>query len=139
MEEAALRFSPGHRRVRRPRDDDPGSAGESRHVYVDITAYNSKIYYVDGAVSAPGRLPWTGAETVLDAIYCAGGLAADADMANIWIVRPSRGGKAEQIHMVDLQTILDGGDIQSNYQLFRAIGWSSVSRPMRLPRDAERP
>jgi polysaccharide biosynthesis/export protein len=43
-----------------PRDTD--------RVFVDVTAYNSKVYYVQGDVAQPGRLPITGNETVLDAI-----------------------------------------------------------------------
>jgi polysaccharide biosynthesis/export protein len=35
---------------------------------VDVAAYNSKGYYVQGDVLVPGRLPFTGQETVLDAI-----------------------------------------------------------------------
>jgi hypothetical protein len=48
---------------------------ESQRVFVDITSYNSKNYYVQGLVQTPGRLPWTGGETVLDAIQFAGRLA----------------------------------------------------------------
>ena len=43
-------------------------------VFVDITAYNSKNYYVLGDVAVPGRLPFTGNETVMDALQFAGGL-----------------------------------------------------------------
>src|SRR3954465_4547668 len=44
-----------------PRDSNP--------VLVDVSAYNSKVYYVEGEVAEPGRLPITGNETVLDAIH----------------------------------------------------------------------
>ena len=47
---------------------------ESNRVFVDVTAYNSKFYYVQGDVAAPGKMPITGNETVLDAINYAGGL-----------------------------------------------------------------
>ncbi len=53
-----------------PRDTD--------RVFVDVTAYNSKNYYILGDVLLPGRLPITGNETVLDALEYAGGLLPTA-------------------------------------------------------------
>ena len=41
---------------------------DSDRVFVDVTAYNSKNYYVLGDVLITGKLPITGNETVLDAI-----------------------------------------------------------------------
>src|SRR4051794_3658696 len=64
-----------------PRDTD--------RVFVDVTAYNSKNYYVLGDVLLPGRLPVTGNETVLDAINYAGGLLPTAAPQNIRLVRPA--------------------------------------------------
>ena len=58
-------------------------------VFLDVTAYNSKNYYVLGDVAAPGRLPVTGNETVLDAIEFAGGLLPTAAPQNIRLVRPA--------------------------------------------------
>ena len=43
-------------------------------VFVDVTAYNSKNYYIQGEVLVPGKLPVTGRETILDAINYAGGM-----------------------------------------------------------------
>ena len=54
------------RRPRKPKLIDPKDS--DRRVFVDVTAYNSKNYYVLGDVLIPGRLPITGNETVLDAI-----------------------------------------------------------------------
>ena len=56
-----------------PRDTD--------RVFVDVTAYNSKVYYVQGDVAQPGRLPITGNETVLDAIQLLGGPDPDGGPA----------------------------------------------------------
>ena len=53
-----------------PRDSD--------RVFVDVTAYNSKNYYILGDVAVTGRLPITGNETVLDAINFANGLMPTA-------------------------------------------------------------
>ena len=62
-------------------------------MFVDVTAYNSKNYYVQGEVAVPGRLPVTGKETVLDAINYAGGLTSQADHKAVVLYRqPSKGG-----------------------------------------------
>jgi polysaccharide biosynthesis/export protein len=87
-------------------------------IFVDITAYNSKNYYVLGDVGSPGRLPVTGNETVLDAIQYAGGLMPTAAPNNIRLVRPAPPGACcEQILPVNLAAIMSGGDSTTNYQL----------------------
>ena len=93
-----------------PRDSD--------RVFVDVTAYNSKNYYVLGDVGAPGKLPITGNETVLDAIQYAGGLMPTAAPQNIRLVRPAPPGACcEQLLPVNLAAITSGGDPTTNYQL----------------------
>ncbi len=62
---------------------------DSNRVFVDVTSYNSKYYYVQGDVAAPGKMPITGNECVLDAINYAGGLLATAAPQNIRLVRPA--------------------------------------------------
>ena len=74
-------------------------------VFVDITAYNSRNYYVLGDVVITGKLPWTGNETVLDALQFAGGLMATAEPKDIRLVRPGRGGKPAKVYKVDLAAI----------------------------------
>ena len=91
---------------------------DSNRVFVDVTAYNSKYYYVQGDVAAPGKMPITGNEVVLDAINYAGGLMATAAPANIRLVRPAPPGACcEQILPVNLAAIISGGDPTTNYQL----------------------
>ena len=91
---------------------------ETDRVFVDVTAYNSKNYYVLGDVGAPGRLPITGNETVLDAIQFSGGLIPTAAPNNIRLVRPAPPGACcEQILPVNLAAIMSGGDSTTNYQL----------------------
>jgi polysaccharide export outer membrane protein len=91
---------------------------DSDRVFVDVAAYNSQVYYVQGDVAAPGRLPITGNETVLDAINYAGGLAPTASVPNIRLVRPSPPGTcAPQILPVNLAAIIQEGDPTTNYQL----------------------
>jgi protein involved in polysaccharide export with SLBB domain len=91
---------------------------ESRRIFVDVTAYNSKNYYVLGDVQVPGKLPLTGNETVLDALQYAGGLMATAEPKDIRLIRPARGGKPARVYKVDLEAIRDRGEITLNYQLF---------------------
>jgi polysaccharide export outer membrane protein len=87
-------------------------------VFVDVTAYNSKVYYVQGDVGSPGRLPITGNETVLDAINYAGGLASTAAPANIRLVRPAPPGACcQQVLPVNYAAIVNAGDSTTNYQL----------------------
>jgi len=90
----------------------------SVRVFVDITAYNSKNYYVLGDVGAPGKLPHTGNETILDALQHAAGLLNSADPNNIRLVRPGRDGKPGKVYPVDLEAIRDRGETATNYQLF---------------------
>ena len=88
-------------------------------IFVDVTAYNSKNYYVQGEVGVPGRLPITGNETVLDAINYAGGLLPNASKKRIRLVRPAPpGASGESVLPVDLFAIVDRGDVKTNYQLF---------------------
>jgi polysaccharide export outer membrane protein len=102
-------------------DDDkqvPVEPKDSDRVFVDITAYNSKVYYVQGDVASPGRMPITGNETVLDAINYAGGLIATAAPQNIRLVRPAPPGACcEQLLPVNLAAIVSAGDSTTNYQL----------------------
>jgi polysaccharide biosynthesis/export protein len=91
---------------------------ETDRVFVDVTAYNSKNYYILGDVLIPGRLPITGNECVLDALEYAGGLLPTAAPQNIRLVRPAPPGACcEQTLPVNLAAITNGGDPTTNYQL----------------------
>ncbi len=90
----------------------------STRVYVEVTAYNNMTYYVLGDVSVPGRLPWTGKETVLDALTHASGLMPTADPKQITLVRPERSGKQAKVYKVDLEAIQKRGEVATNYQIF---------------------
>ena len=56
-------------------------------MFVDVTAYNSKNYYVQGEFETPGKLPITGHERVLDAIDYSGGLTSQADHDQVFLYR----------------------------------------------------
>jgi protein involved in polysaccharide export with SLBB domain len=113
-------------RVVAPRQDVRGGWGErsvvppdrANRVFVDVTAYNSKLYYVLGEVASPGSLPITGNETVLQAVQYAGGLLPTADAEKIHVVRPGRDGKPARTYKVNLLAIERRGETATNYQLF---------------------
>jgi protein involved in polysaccharide export with SLBB domain len=91
---------------------------QSLTVFVDITAYNSTYYFVQGDVQIVGRLNCTGNETVLDALNFAGGLVATAEPKDIHLVRPGQEGKPPKLYTVDLEGIQQRGETATNYQLF---------------------
>ncbi len=96
----------------------PISPRDSDTVFVDVSAYNSQVYYVTGDVNAPGRIPITGNDTVLDALMYAGGLAPTASIPNVRLVRPAPPGSAKpQLLPVNIAAILQEGDTTTNYQL----------------------
>jgi len=91
---------------------------DSQTVFLDVTAYNSKYFYVLGDVLITGKMPITGNETVLDALNYAGGLMPTAAPQNIRLVRPAPPGACcEQVLPVNLSAITNGGDPTTNYQL----------------------
>jgi len=91
---------------------------KSTKVFVDVVSYNSKVYYVQGDVGTPGRLPVTGNERVLDAIVYAGGLIPTASVPTMRLVRPDpRGQGQEHVYPIDYDAIVSKGDSTTNYQL----------------------
>jgi polysaccharide export outer membrane protein len=93
----------------------------SPKVNVDVFAYNSKAYYIIADNAGYGqpvvRLPYTGNDTVLDAIGQIGGLPASASKKKIWIARPGPDHKI-QILPVDWKGIAQDARVATNYQLF---------------------
>ncbi len=89
---------------------------DTDRVFVDVTAYNSKVYYVQGAVAVPGRLPITGHETVLDALNNVGGLAPDANHQGVVLYRPQPDGTLKKMP-IEVDSITIGDDPSTNYQL----------------------
>lgn len=91
-------------------------------VSVDVASYNSMVYYVvaDGAGYGDQvtKLPFTGRETVLDAIGEIGGLPQFGSKCNIWVSRPVAGDPdVAQILPVDWKAIVKRGATTTNYQL----------------------
>jgi polysaccharide export outer membrane protein len=92
-----------------PRDSDM--------VFVDVTAYNSKNYYVQGEFSLPGRLPIKGQDRVLDAITDSDGLTPLADHEQVFLYREAGKGEPVQALKIDIDQIMLGDDLSTNYQL----------------------
>ena len=99
--------------TRKPRLRDPKITDK---VFVDVTAYNSAAYYVEGDVALPGKLPYTGNETVLDVIHYAGGLLPTADRSKIRLIRSYPKGSPVQVLPIDYDEVVMGTDSSTNYQ-----------------------
>lgn len=116
---------------------------DSDRVLVDTASYNSQSYYLLGGLVTPGRFPWTGRETVLDALQYGGGLAPDADPKSLKLVRPARGGKPVRTYPIDLEAITDRGDAKSNLQLFPGdrliVAKKAVAEALAKPHAATAP
>lgn len=94
---------------------------EEPEVFVDVLAYNSKVYYVvtqgGGFGDNVSRLPITGNETVLDAVATLGGIS-QVSSTKLWIARPAPNGVGcEQVLPVNWKDITEGASTATNYQL----------------------
>jgi protein involved in polysaccharide export with SLBB domain len=94
--------------------DDPG-------VFVDVLAYNSKVYYIITQGAGLGddvtRQPITGNETVIDAVAALGGIS-QVSSTRMWIARPAPNGVGcEQILPIQWNDIAQGASTATNYQL----------------------
>jgi polysaccharide export outer membrane protein len=88
---------------------------------VEVTGYNSKVYYViydgGGAGQQVARMPITGNETVLDAVSQLAGLPVVSDAKRIWISRPAPAGCSCFTMPVDWHAITECADTRTNYQI----------------------
>jgi polysaccharide export outer membrane protein len=92
-------------------------------VSVDVSGFNSKVYYVIADRPGQGellvRLPVTGNETVLDAVAQIYGLQAASSKKRIWVSRPNpHEVGCEQVLPVDWVGITQHGATATNYQIF---------------------
>ena len=109
---------------------------DTTRVFVDVTAYNSKNYYIQGEVVVPGKMPITGTERILDAISYAGGLTPEADHEQVFLYREVARGQPAQTLEIDIDQIMLGDDLSTNYQLL-AGDKVVIRRRVGLPRDKE--
>lgn len=103
-------------------------------VSTDVLAYNSKSVYVvtdgGGFGEQVVKLPYTGSETVLDAVSDIQGLS-EVSSKRIWVARPAPNGlECAQTMLVDWRGITQDGITTTNYQLLpgdriyiKADGW----------------
>ena len=86
--------------------------------FIDVRLVNrvSKVYYVMGEVTSPGKFPLTGNETVLDALLAAGGLTDRSSWRDIILVRPMCDGPG-QVLRVNYGNIVRLGAAATNYQM----------------------
>lgn len=85
-------------------------------VSVRVASFQSQKLYVFGHVGRSGVLPFTGRDTVLDVLASAG-LARGAWGTNIKVIRPSADEKARREITVDVDRIMQTGDLKSNFLL----------------------
>ncbi|WP_283431215.1 polysaccharide biosynthesis/export family protein [Neorhodopirellula lusitana] len=89
-------------------------------VSVNVYAFNSKAYYIITQGGGQGdslvRLPYTGNETVMDALSQINGLSY-VSSSRLWIARPDRETKTSQILPIDWEGISQRAEVQTNYQL----------------------
>ena len=86
-------------------------------VNVRLIDPRGSLFYVLGAVNSPGSYPFTGRETVLDAILAAGGLADNARRCEIILSRPTPVGDCRTVLPVCWNEVVQLGDTTTNYQL----------------------
>ncbi len=93
---------------------------DSLEVSVEISGYNSKVYYIvtQGAGFGDGvyRYPMTGNETVLDALAQINGLRP-ASSTKIWIARPTDDPNCVERLEVNWEDITANAFARSNYQV----------------------
>lgn len=94
---------------------------ESPEIFIDVLAYNSKVYYVITQGAGLGdnvvRFPVTGNDKVIDAVANLGGVS-QVSSKKMWIARPAPNGVGcEQILPVEWDKIAQGAVTATNYQL----------------------
>ena len=89
----------------------------SEGVEVILIEWVSKVFYIDGEVRSPGAYPMEGRETVLDAIFEAGGLTKKASHQNIILSRVTAPCSCRVVLPVCYDDIFQLGDSTTNYQI----------------------
>ncbi len=87
---------------------------------VSVYAFNSKVYYIvtqgGGTGDSLVRLPYTGNETVMDALSQINGLSY-VSSSKMWIARPHRHDGTSQILPIDWEALTRRAEVETNYQL----------------------
>ena len=103
-------------------------------VSIDVSAYNSKWYYIIADGAGYGhfilRFPVTGKETVLDAISQNAGLPLVSSKHKIWVARPDPSDcRRQNILPVDWVCLTEERSTATNYSSCQTI--ASTSKPSR--------
>lgn len=89
-------------------------------VSVSVYSFNSKVYYIITQGGNLGdtlvRFPYTGNETVMDALSQINGLSY-ASSSRIWVARPHRRDGTSQILPIDWEGMSQRAEVETNYQL----------------------
>ncbi|MBI3835923.1 MAG: polysaccharide biosynthesis/export family protein [Planctomycetes bacterium] len=85
-------------------------------VAVRVTGYLSKKYYIYGLVSSVGPRPYTGRDTLLDAVVNAGTTYLSWT-SNVQVIRPAHGDVPVRIIHVDVDQMVKKGDWSKNVLL----------------------
>ena len=85
-------------------------------VSVRIVGYRSKVFYVHGQADAPGPRPYTGRDTLIDAVLDAG-VGFMSWTSRVSVTRPSHDGTPAQTLLVDIDKMLKTGDWSENILL----------------------
>ena len=86
-------------------------------ITVQLIDSNSKVFYVMGEVTSPGSFPYSGNETVLDALIAAGDISQKSDRHKIILSRPTSPCGERIILPICYDQIVQLGDTSTNYQL----------------------
>ncbi len=88
----------------------------SPQVNVQVASYNSKNIYVFGQVGSPGKLAFTGRDTVMD-IVARSNPTFLAWRERVQVIRPSASPGERHVITVDVEKITQTGDLQQNFLL----------------------
>ena len=75
------------------------------------------MYYVEGDIYYPSRLPYTGNDSVLDVIHYVGGIMPSADRSKIRLIRSFPKGSPAKVLPIDFEEITMGTDSSTNYPM----------------------
>lgn len=89
---------------------------EDPKVHVEVIQYLSKKYYVFGDVARKGPFPYTGKDSVVDALSAAMPTFT-AWRARIKVIRPSPNPDESHTIIVDMDEMVKGGDLRLNVLL----------------------
>jgi len=85
-------------------------------VSVRVVNYLSKVYYVHGQAGGPGPKPYTGRDTLIDAVLDAG-VNFMSWTSRVTVTRPSHDGSPARTLLVDIDRMLKTGDWSENILL----------------------